>query len=171
MMMQVQPLQEDIKKRIKSSQRVSFICMEENRPKLRKAVSDVSREIEKCYSLEKERKFDDIEEVEEGECHCCGLKEECTKVYRREVEEEYYGKWLCGLCCEAVKERVRRGNEVTMQDALKSHREFCEEYNATRVNPKLSLTLSMKEIAKRSLEKRKCKGMGVTKLDRSTSYP
>lgn len=131
----------------------------------------MSREIEKCYSLEKERKFDDIEEVEEGECHCCGLKEECTKVYRREVEEEYYGKWLCGLCCEAVKERVRRSNEVTMQDALKSHREFCEEYNATRINPKLSLTLSMKEIAKRSLEKRKCKGMGVTKLDRSTSYP
>ncbi|KAL5074100.1 hypothetical protein RYX36_013084, partial [Vicia faba] len=145
---------------------------EENRQKLRKAVSDVSQEINKCYSLEKGRKFDDIEEVEEGECHCCGLKEEYTRIYMREVEEKYYGKWLCGLCCEAVKERVRRSNEVTMQDGLNSHREFCQEYNATtRINPKLSLTLSMKEIAKRSLEKRKCKGMSVTKLDRSTSYP
>ncbi|GAU14246.1 hypothetical protein TSUD_308060 [Trifolium subterraneum] len=84
----------------------------------------------------------------------------------REVEEDHCGKWLCGLCCEAVKERVRQNCKVTMQDALDYHREFCQEYIATiRLNPKLSLTLSMRDIAKRSLEKRKFK------LSRSISYP
>nr|XP_027190043.1 uncharacterized protein LOC101495794 [Cicer arietinum] len=146
--------------------------MEENPKELRKAVSDVSQEIEKYYSLELERKFDAIEEVEECECECCGLKEECTSSYMREVEENYCGKWVCGLCCEAVKERVGPSSKVTIQDALKSHRDFCQEYNASiRLNPKLSLTLSMREIAKRNLERRKCKGLGITKLSRSTTYP
>ncbi|WJX42031.1 hypothetical protein P8452_29311 [Trifolium repens] len=140
--------------------------MEENQQKLRKAVSDVSQEIGKYYTLEVERKFDDIEEVEEAECQCCGLKDECSRVYMREIEEDHCGKWLCGLCCEAVKERVRQNCKVTMEDALDYHKDFCQEYNATiRLNPKLSITLSMREIAKRSLEKRKFK------LSRSISYP
>lgn len=142
---------------------------------LRKAVSDVSSEIDKYYNeLELEREqLGTIEEVEQAECQCCGLKEECTIVYITKVKECYCGKWVCGLCCEAVKERVGRSpNKVAMQDALNSHRDFCQEYNATtRLNPQLSLTLSMREIAKRSLEKRKSKGLSITQLTRTTSCP
>ncbi|KAK7311763.1 hypothetical protein RJT34_10100 [Clitoria ternatea] len=141
---------------------------EGNQQRLRKVVSDVSKEIEKYYCrLELERdEFGAIEEVEQAECQCCGLKEDCTVVYIREVEKCFYGKWVCGLCSEAVKERV---GKVGMQDALNSHRDFCQEYNdTTRLNPKLSLTLSMREIAKRSLENRNSKGL---KLSRTISYP
>ncbi|TKY74538.1 palmitoyl-acyl carrier protein thioesterase [Spatholobus suberectus] len=147
--------------------------MEQNQQKLRKAVSDVSKEIDKYYNnLELERQLGAIEEVEQAECQCCGLNEECTAVYITEVRECYCGKWVCGLCSEAVKERVGRGPKVAMQDALNSHRDFCQEYNATtRLNPQLSLTFSMREIAKRSLENRKSKGLSITKLSRTTSYP
>ncbi|BAT78355.1 uncharacterized protein LOC124844607 [Vigna umbellata] len=142
--------------------------MEQNEQKLRKAVSDVSSEIEKYYSeLKLERQqLGAIEEVEQAECQCCGLKEDCTSVYITEVEECYCGKWVCGLCSEAVKERVGPcPTTVAMQDALNSHRDFCQEYNATRLNPQLSLTHSMREIAKRSFQNRK------SKLTRTTSYP
>ncbi|XP_022636014.1 uncharacterized protein LOC106760379 [Vigna radiata var. radiata] len=142
--------------------------MEQNKQKLRKAVSDVSSEIEKYYSeLKLERQeLGAIEEVEQAECQCCGLKEDCTSVYITEVEECYCGKWVCGLCSEAVKERVGPcPSTVAMQDALNSHRDFCQEYNATRLNPQLSLTHSMREIAKRSFQNRK------SKLTRTTSYP
>lgn len=128
----------------------------------------MSLEIGKYYNdLEYlERELTDIEEVEEAECQCCGLKEECTTVYIAEVQEHYCGKWVCGLCSEAVKEKVGGNKRVAMQDALKGHRDFFQEYNATtRLNPKLSLTLSMRDIAKRSLENRK------SKLSRSISCP
>ncbi|KAG2400110.1 hypothetical protein LR48_Vigan561s000200 [Vigna angularis] len=145
-----------------------FSTQEQNEQKLRKAVSDVSSEIEKYYSeLKLERQqLGAIEEVEQAECQCCGLKEDCTSVYITEVEECYCGKWVCGLCSEAVKERVGPcPTTVAMQDALNSHRDFCQEYNATRLNPQLSLTHSMREIAKRSFQNRK------SKLTRTTSYP
>jgi len=146
-----------------------FSTQEQNQQKLRKAVSDVSREIDRYYNeLKLERQLGGIEEVEQAECKCCGLKEECTEVYIREVEECFCGNWVCGLCSEAVKERVGRSPTVAMQDALNSHRDFCQEYNATRLNPQLSLTHSMREIAKRSLENRNSKGL---KLSRTTSYP
>jgi len=144
-----------------------FWRQEQNEQKLRKAVSDVSSEIEKYYS---ELKLERIEEVEQAECQCCGLKEDCTSVYITEVEECYCGKWVCGLCSEAVKEKVGRNpSTVAMQEALNSHRDFCQEYNATRLNPQLSLTLSMREIAKRSFQNRKSKGL--SRLSRTTSYP
>ncbi|KAL2346956.1 hypothetical protein Fmac_000956 [Flemingia macrophylla] len=142
--------------------------------KLRKGVSDVSQEIGKYYynyELELVER-DAIEEVEQAECQCCGLKEDCTKVYITDVQECYCGKWVCGLCSEAVKERVGRSPKVAMQDALNSHRDFCQEYNATtRLNPQLSLTQSLRRIAKRSSENRNSKGLSITKLTRTISYP
>ncbi|KAE9609132.1 hypothetical protein Lalb_Chr08g0242991 [Lupinus albus] len=140
--------------------------MEKNQPKFEK-------EIDKYYNLELEmRNFASIEEVEQAECQCCGLKEECTIVYITQVQECYCGKWVCGLCSEAVKERVRGSSpKVSMHDALSSHRDFCHKYNCTRLNPKLFLTISMREIVKRSLENKKSKGVSSSKFGRSTSYP
>ncbi|MED6225041.1 hypothetical protein PIB30_089957 [Stylosanthes scabra] len=152
---------------------------------LRKAVSDLSQEMERYLKTEVEMmKLSSIEEVEQAECECCGLKEECTIVYIRQVQERYCGKWVCGLCAEAVQARMLLERPMTssskvvvamaMEDALNKHKDFCYEYNATtRLNPKLSLTLSMREIAKRSLQKRKLmvKGQSMSKLGRSSSYP
>ncbi|KAK7282972.1 hypothetical protein RIF29_12127 [Crotalaria pallida] len=150
--------------------------MGKNQQKLQKAVSDndVSQEIDKYYNLELDtRNIATIdEEVQQVQCQCCGLKEECTKGYITQVQKCHCGKWVCGLCSEAVKERVRGSPKVFMKDALSSHRDFYLEYNCTRLNPKLSLTLSMREIAKRSLGNRKSMGvMSISKLGRSTSHP
>ncbi|KAI9106377.1 hypothetical protein K1719_021905 [Acacia pycnantha] len=139
----------------------------EKQQMLRKAVSDVSEEIEKYCKIEIDRIPSSIDEdVKEVECKCCGLKEECTLAYILEVEQCFCGEWLCGLCSAAVKEREGRDPKVSLQDALNFHRDFCFTYNTTnRLNPKLYLTLSMRDIAKKSSEKRK------SRLARSTSYP
>ncbi|KAL1803930.1 hypothetical protein ACET3Z_032577 [Daucus carota] len=43
-------------------------------------------------------------ETELAKCECCGFKEDCTQDYITEVKSEFLGKWLCGLCSEAVKD-------------------------------------------------------------------
>jgi len=35
--------------------------------------------------LKVEKKFDDIEELEEAECQCCGMKEECSRVKKLRI--------------------------------------------------------------------------------------
>ncbi|KAK8509261.1 hypothetical protein V6N11_007663 [Hibiscus sabdariffa] len=102
------------------------------------------------------------DEVTQAECECCGLKEDCTPDYITRVQGGHCGKWVCGLCSEAVKERL---SAAPMADAVSSHREFCQKFNSTtRLNPKLSLTCAMRDIAKRSHESRR-----APKIARSTS--
>lgn len=114
----------------------------------------------------------DIEEVlvvvlKQAECKCCGLKEECTEAYITQVEHSYSGKWVCGLCSEAVKETMKRSPGTAMDEAVSSLREFCHEYNTTtRLNPKLSFTCDMRDIAKRSFQTRQ---YHTNKLSRSAS--
>lgn len=129
--------------------------------------SDVSSEI-KRYTVSGSSSFvvDDDEVVKQVECECCGLREDCTQSYIAKVEGYYAGKWVCGLCSEAVKERIRQDPNMALHDALRFHRDFCQKFNnTTRLNPKLSLTYAMRDIAKRSSEKRNTS----TKLARSTS--
>ncbi|EXB93393.1 hypothetical protein L484_010721 [Morus notabilis] len=93
--------------------------------------------------------------MKQAECECCGLKEECSEAYITQIETSYSGKWVCGLCSEAVKETMKRSPETAMKEAVSSHRDFCNKYNTTtRLNPKLSFTCDMREIAKRSCESR-----------------
>ncbi|KAL4283973.1 hypothetical protein GQ457_16G001250 [Hibiscus cannabinus] len=139
---------------------------------LRKVVSDVSWEIEKYtyMALESSSSFSTIstiveneDEVTQAECECCGLKEDCTPDYITRVRVGHGGKWVCGLCSEAVKERL--SSAAPMADAVSSHREFCQKFNSTtRLNPKLSLTCAMRDIAKRSHDSR-----GASKIARSIS--
>ncbi|KAL0311942.1 UNVERIFIED_CONTAM: hypothetical protein Sradi_5593500 [Sesamum radiatum] len=94
----------------------------------------------------------------QAECECCGLKEECTDEYISRIRNSYSGKWVCGLCSEAVKERL---SEVGIEEAMITHTNFVQDFNnTTRLNPKLSLTFSMRDIAKRSGEKRKILSAG-----------
>ncbi|KAM7459351.1 hypothetical protein LguiA_036345 [Lonicera macranthoides] len=113
--------------------------------------------------------MDKIEEqIIQAECYCCDLKEDCTKDYFAKVKNSYSGKWVCGLCSEAVKETQAQG---PMEEALRKHRNLCQDFNATtRLNPKLSLTWAMKDIAKRSFENRNnLNNLPISKIGRSSS--
>lgn len=122
---------------------------------LRRSVSDVTNEMKKLG-----QDLETILEVEEAiileeECECCGLKEECTKEYISRIRTSFSGKWVCGLCTEAVKERLKRC-PIGIEDAIIKHKDFVQDFNSTtRVNPKLSLAWAMKDIAKRNYERRR----------------
>lgn len=143
---------------------------------LRRAISDASIEIGK-YNKELEifgssKNLSTIDEVKQAECECCGMKEDCTQAYIAKVEDSFSGKWVCGLCSEAVKERMTRSasETVAMEEAMSSHRDVCQKFNSTRLNPKLSLTFAMRDIAKRSEESRNSNGSSFTpKLTRRSS--
>uniref|UniRef100_J3LK81 Uncharacterized protein n=1 Tax=Oryza brachyantha TaxID=4533 RepID=J3LK81_ORYBR len=44
-------------------------------------------------------------EVESAKCECCELREDCTRGYILGVKADFGGRWLCGLCSEAVVEQ------------------------------------------------------------------
>ncbi|XP_020528755.1 uncharacterized protein LOC18443398 isoform X2 [Amborella trichopoda] len=78
---------------------------------LQRAVSDLSLELSR-EPIE-EMKLPTISEVENAVCECCGLSEEYTTDYMKQVRERFCGKWVCGLCAEAVKEELQRLGEVS----------------------------------------------------------
>ncbi|KAJ4841189.1 hypothetical protein Tsubulata_040549, partial [Turnera subulata] len=136
--------------------------------RLRKMASDVSEFVKFNETLE--TNFINIEEIKQEECTCCGLKEDCTVDYSSKVRNSYSGNWICGLCSEAVKERMGRGPTIAMQEAVSSHKDFCQVFNSTtRLNPKLSLTCAMRNIAKKSCETRNSKISSILKIARSRS--
>ncbi|CAD6339955.1 unnamed protein product [Miscanthus lutarioriparius] len=64
-------------------------------------------------------------EVEAAKCECCGFTEECTPAYIAAVRAEYLGRWVCGLCAEAVGDEIRReGSTITTAEALDRHVAF-----------------------------------------------
>lgn len=152
---------------IELSLSLSFSLLQ-NEQRLRKAVSDVSSEIGK-YRKELEA-ITKIDEVKQAECECCGLVEDCTPDYIVEVKDSYSDKWVCGLCSEAVKERLIHGPRITVEEAVSSHKDFCQKFNnTTRLNPKLSLTCTMRDIVKKKSENRDSKTLVTPKLGRTIS--
>ncbi|PUZ63575.1 hypothetical protein GQ55_3G079000 [Panicum hallii var. hallii] len=88
-------------------------------------------------------------------CACCSVPEDCTAAYILRVRAAHCGSWVCGLCAEAVGERLRRDPGAGVEAALRSHTAVCRDFNATtRLNPKLSLAGSMRDIARRSFNRR-----------------
>ncbi|KAI5004530.1 hypothetical protein ZWY2020_031773 [Hordeum vulgare] len=82
-------------------------------------------------------------------CECCRIAEECTPTYIGRVRAHFHGKWVCGLCAEAVKERQQRDPDLAV-DATAA---LCQGFNSTvRLNPKLSLASSMRNIARKSCQ-------------------
>ncbi|KAI3945258.1 hypothetical protein MKX01_035019 [Papaver californicum] len=66
--------------------------------------------------------------------------EECTVDYIECVKSFYCGKWICEMC---------------IKDALSSHYEVCRDFNkTTRLNPRLSLAITMSDIERRSSQER-----------------
>ncbi|KAK3148208.1 hypothetical protein QOZ80_3BG0292130 [Eleusine coracana subsp. coracana] len=69
-----------------------------------------------------------VAEAEEWEvCACCGLREECTPAYAAGVRARYGGRWLCGLCGDAVGEEVAAGggSALEIEAAITRHAAFC----------------------------------------------
>ncbi|KAI0524929.1 hypothetical protein KFK09_004319 [Dendrobium nobile] len=90
-----------------------------------------------------------IMETDSANCECCGLREECTQEYISQVKANFEGKWLCGLCSEAVREEMKRGwkkGNGKPEDALKAHISFCSKY---RSNPAVLVADGMRQMLRR----------------------
>ncbi|XP_065859234.1 uncharacterized protein [Euphorbia lathyris] len=86
-------------------------------------------------------------EVESVKCECCGLEEDCTQVYITEVKAKFDGKWLCGLCSEAVRDEVGRGKkQFGVEEAVRAHMSFCGKFNS---NPAGGVANGMRQILRR----------------------
>ncbi|XP_059643582.1 uncharacterized protein LOC132285415 [Cornus florida] len=94
-------------------------------------------------------------EIESAKCDCCGLTEECTLGYIDRIRERYHGKWICGLCSEAVKdEMVRFERLISTEEALNKHMNFCKNFKSESPpsDPTAHLISSIRQILRRSLD-------------------
>ncbi|PUZ74790.1 hypothetical protein GQ55_1G093900 [Panicum hallii var. hallii] len=67
-------------------------------------------------------------EVEDAQCECCGMSEECTPAYIGAVRRRFSGRWVCGLCAEAVAEEAGK-NGGDREAALAAHMAVCRRFN------------------------------------------
>jgi len=90
------------------------------------------------------------QQVEEARCECCGMQEECTPEYVRRVRERYWGRWVCGLCAEAVNGEADSRHGGRTEEALAAHMAVCGRFNRVgRANPVLMQTEAMREILRK----------------------
>ncbi|KAL6603932.1 hypothetical protein ACP70R_044293 [Stipagrostis hirtigluma subsp. patula] len=129
---------------------------------LQRTVSDVSYELhnhqqhgakEKKDAHEKQQQqqllLQPVPEVEDAECECCGMSEECTPEYIRGVRGRFAGRWVCGLCAEAVTEEAEK-NGGELEEALRAHMGVCKRFNGFgRTHPVLFQAEAMREILRR----------------------
>ncbi|CAK8573703.1 unnamed protein product [Lathyrus sativus] len=87
-------------------------------------------------------------EIESAKCECCGLKEDCTQEYITDVKSKFNGKWLCGLCSEAVRDEVMIGGKKpwNMDEAVKAHMSFCRKFKS---NPAVRVAEGMRQMLRR----------------------
>ncbi|KAG8388424.1 hypothetical protein BUALT_Bualt02G0124500 [Buddleja alternifolia] len=94
-------------------------------------------------------------EVEFVKCDCCGLTEECTPSYIDTIRQRYGGKWICGLCAEAVKDEMLRCQKLISPDeAMGRHFNFCNKFRASGPpeDPTILLIRAMGRVLRKSLE-------------------
>ncbi|KAK7310669.1 hypothetical protein RJT34_08319 [Clitoria ternatea] len=110
--------------------------------------------------------------VSSVKCCCCGLMEECTHAYIKRVNERYQGRWICGLCAEAVKdEREREKIMITMEEAMRRHMKFCQQFKSSTPpnNSNDDFILAMKQILFRTLDSPRKDSFTCRSLGRSHS--
>ncbi|XP_057504469.1 uncharacterized protein LOC130787977 [Actinidia eriantha] len=94
-------------------------------------------------------------DIEFAKCDCCGLTEECTQAYIDRIRERFQGKWICGLCAEAVKDEIVRCERlISTEEGLTRHINFCKKFNSSGppLNPTVHLISAMRQILRRSLD-------------------
>ncbi|MCL7044980.1 hypothetical protein MKW94_024774 [Papaver nudicaule] len=123
---------------------------------LKRTTSDISFELSKesaAAIIDQHQngvKLPPISEVENAKCECCGMSEECTPQYIQRVRDKFSGKWICGLCSEAVKEELEK-NGGKKEEALTSHMNACVKFNSLgRAYPALYQAEAVREILKKS---------------------
>ncbi|GFP87835.1 hypothetical protein PHJA_000927200 [Phtheirospermum japonicum] len=90
-----------------------------------------------------------------AKCDCCGLTEECTEEYVERVRDHYSGRWICGLCAEAVKyEMMRTEKRIGAEEALNQHTSICKKFKARSPpkNPTEELITAVKHLLLRGLD-------------------
>ncbi|KAF7850198.1 hypothetical protein BT93_L5744 [Corymbia citriodora subsp. variegata] len=71
-------------------------------------------------------------EVETAKCVSCGFTEECTPAYILRIRDQYQGRWICGLCIQAVKDEVSRADGlISTEEALNRHISFCKKFKSS----------------------------------------
>lgn len=92
-----------------------------------------------------------MDTVEFAKCECCGLTEECTVEYIARVRERHHGRWICGLCAEAVKDEICRSDMlITTEEALDRHTTF--RSSPPPQNPTAHLISAVRQLVRRSFE-------------------
>ncbi|XP_062097826.1 uncharacterized protein LOC133803729 [Humulus lupulus] len=102
-------------------------------------------------------------DVEFARCDCCGLTEECTPAYIARIRERHQGRWICGLCSEAVKYEVFRSQRrISTDEAMKRHIKICEEFKSSSppTNTGEDLISAMKHVLRRTLDSPRREGGG-----------
>ncbi|XP_040381373.1 uncharacterized protein LOC102713096 [Oryza brachyantha] len=128
---------------------------------LQRTVSDVSYELhhhvgakgstmmEDAAAAEQQKQLQPVAEVEDARCECCGMSEECTPEYIRGVRARFSGRWVCGLCAEAVTEEAEK-NGGEREAALRAHTAVCKRFNGFgRTHPVLFQAEAMREILRK----------------------
>ncbi|CAN6194865.1 unnamed protein product [Urochloa humidicola] len=122
---------------------------------LQRTVSDVSYELHHHQHGSKDKMTKEAEElhaipeVEQAKCECCGMSEEYTPEYIQGVRGRFAGRWVCGLCAEAVTEEAEKSG-VGVEEALKAHMGVCKRFNGFgRTHPVLHQAEAMREILRR----------------------
>ncbi|KAK4755945.1 hypothetical protein SAY87_009702 [Trapa incisa] len=96
-------------------------------------------------------------EVETAKCDSCGFTEDCTPTYILRIRERFHGRWICGLCIEAVKDEILRSNRlITTEEALNRHISVCEEFRSMKPGSQKTSSehpiLAMGRLLRRSLD-------------------
>lgn len=124
--------------------------------KLQRTISDISYEISESEIQEikinnnNNNILPPISEVEDAKCECCGMSEEFTTEYIERVRDTHLGKWVCGLCAEAVKEELDK-HAGKIEQALSAHMSACVRFNKYgRAFPVLFQAQAMKEMLKKN---------------------
>ncbi|KAE9585892.1 hypothetical protein Lal_00010355 [Lupinus albus] len=118
---------------------------------IQRTISDISFNLTKeNIDLSTTTLLPPITEVEDAKCECCGMCEECTPQYIKRIQDKFLGKFVCGLCSEAVKEElVKNGGDK--EEALSTHMSACVRFNKFgRAFPVLFQAEAMKEMLKKS---------------------
>ncbi|OWM77327.1 uncharacterized protein LOC116189593 [Punica granatum] len=72
-------------------------------------------------------------EVETAKCDSCGFTEDCTVAYILRIRERFHGRWICGLCIEAVKDEILRSERrISTEEALNRHINFCRKFRSPK---------------------------------------
>ncbi|XP_076950801.1 uncharacterized protein LOC143623882 [Bidens hawaiensis] len=90
---------------------------------------------------------DDVELVK---CECCIITEECTPAYIATVRASNQGRWICGLCTEAIKNEMERS---CSEEALDRHMRICKKFRSSIWNPaEEDLIAAVKQLLIRRLD-------------------